>query len=560
MNLRSLGGLFILSAFGVAGCAALGHMSGSSRDLDATLRLAPRGAETGQVRMVFDDFGTLNTHTLETVASARKLYSTALLIAEAPKIGLPVEHASLRPVLERFGFLFPDSIGNWDTRAGPAPRFNAPIGATHGLIHGLLPGLNLEVQNNGCATCHSGSLYDAQGLPTRTAWIGLPNTWIDLEGYPEAVFTGLKLGMRDERAFIKTMEHVYPEMRWGERFTYRHLVMPRLRRELKAIFAARDHALVFQNGGPGVTNGVGAIKLQLGLISDRKFAFEETAFTSIPNLSDRAFRSSLLYDGTYVVRGGVRFRTVTRDEATPDKAEQHAEIVAFFTVGTAGNDAATAERMIPRVREVMRWLSQYQAPPFPAVVNTALAAQGRQLFELHCAACHGRYEQNVGRPRLAEFPNQLVPQDVMNTDPVRWLLVDDSVLQWQASHPQHPLVRHVETARTGGYVAPILAGLWATAPYLHNGSVPTLWHLMHPDQRPARFDVGGHPLDYVRMGVALELGSDGEWHYPAGYTPRSRPVVYDTSLPGRSNRGHESPFRALDEEQKSAILEYLKTL
>jgi len=50
------------------------------------------------------------------------------------------------------------------------------------------------------------------------------------------------------------------------------------------------------------------------------------------------------------------------------------------------------------------------------------------------------------------------------------------------------------------------------------------------------------------------------WRYPKGYVPRSRPVVYDTSQLGRGNRGHASPFRAMSEDEKAAVLEYLKTL
>jgi hypothetical protein len=64
------------------------------------------------------------------------------------------------------------------------------------------------------------------------------------------------------------------------------------------------------------------------------------------------------------------------------------------------------------------------------------------------------------------------------------------------------LSRHVIAANIGGYVAPILNGVWATAPYLHNGSVPTLWHLMHPESRPCRFEVGGHKLDSTKVGIA----------------------------------------------------------
>ncbi len=536
-------------------------MSGASRDLRATQRRAPPRADLGQARLVFDDFGTLDTHALETVAAPWKLYSTALLISTAPKLGLPIEHASLRPVLEHFGFLFPDSIANWDAGAGPPPRFDeAPLGMTRGMIHGLVPGPGLEVRNNGCVTCHSSVLYDATGLPTRIAWIGLPSVSIDLEGYAAAVYAGLKLGMRDERAFVKTMERVHPRMSWGERFTYRHFVLPRLRRDLPVIVTARDRALAFHNGGPGVTNGVAALKLQLALISNRTYAPQEMALTSIPDLSDRAFRTSVLYDGTYVVRGRERFRVVKREEATPERAEDLADIIAFFTMGTAGNDAKSAERAIPRIREVMRWLARYRPPPYPGPLAESLAARGREVFASRCARCHGQYEETAGRPRLIEYPNRLVRQAFIGTDSVRWAAVDSTVLRWQAAHPAHPFVRHVDAARTGGYVPPILNGLWATAPYLHNGSVPTLWHLMHPAERPARFEVGGHRLDYARVGIALEPDGSGVWRHPAGYPPRSGSVVYDATLPGRSNRGHEIPFNDMSEDEKSAVLEYLKRL
>src|SRR5207244_799831 len=124
----------------------------------------------------------------------------------------------------------------------------------------------------------------------------VPSVSIDLEGYSMAVFQGLKLGMRDEKAFFKAMEQVHPHMSWGERFTYRHFIFPRLRRDLPKIVAARDRALAFHNGGPGLTNGVAALKLQLALISKLDYAPLEMALTSIPDLSDRAFRTSVLWD------------------------------------------------------------------------------------------------------------------------------------------------------------------------------------------------------------------------------------------------------------------------
>jgi hypothetical protein len=113
---------------------------------------------------------------------------------------------------------------------------------------------------------------------------------------------------------------------------------------------------------------------------------------------------------------------------------------------------------------------------------------------------------------------------------------------------------------TGAYIAPPLTGIWSTAPYLHNGSVPTLWHLMHPDQRPVRFYVGGHSLDFARVGISGDVDDDGTMRYPPGYHPWSTPMLYDTSEPGRGNRGHESMFAGMTEAQKCALLEYLKRL
>jgi hypothetical protein len=89
--------------------------------------------------------------------------------------------------------------------------------------------------------------------------------------------------------------------------------------------------------------------------------------------------------------------------------------------------------------------------------------------------------------------------------------------------------------------------------------VPTLWHLMHPEARPARFQVGGHALDFTRVGIA---GSerDGTYAYPAGYTPWTLPDLYDTALPGHANTGHTRPFQNMSEEEKAALLEFLKLL
>jgi hypothetical protein len=181
---------------------------------------------------------------------------------------------------------------------------------------------------------------------------------------------------------------------------------------------------------------------------------------------------------------------------------------------------------------------------------------GEAVFARRCTQCHGTYAEGTPR-RLVSFPNRLVPQSAMRSDSARWVAIDDVLIK---RLDETVYARHMSVRRTGGYVAPILSGLWATAPYMHNGSVPTLWQFLNPDLRAARFYVGGHALDFVTMGIAGQLGEDGVFAYPAGYEPRSRPQLYDTSRPGMSNRGHERQLEGLTADDKRALIEYLKTL
>jgi len=158
--------------------------------------------------------------------------------------------------------------------------------------------------------------------------------------------------------------------------------------------------------------------------------------------------------------------------------------------------------------------------------------------------------------RLLVHPNRLTPQDRMLTDSVRWATAQEE--ESSRVLGQIGYLDDIQPLNGGGYIAPDLSGVWATAPYLHNGSVPTLWHLLRAEQRPERFYTGGHMLEYEPMGIAGSLGHDGVYRYPEGYEPWSRPALYDPREVGRSNAGHE--FRRLTEAQKDALLEYLKVL
>ena len=101
-----------------------------------------------------------------------------------------------------------------------------------------------------------------------------------------------------------------------------------------------------------------------------------------------------------------------------------------------------------------------------------------------------------------------------------------------------------------GYVAPPLDGVWITAPYLHNGSIPTIEALLDSRLRPRYWsrDFKKSKYDYERLG----------WTYATHPSP-DKNDRYDTTLPGYGNQGHTFGDK-LDDTERRAVIEYLKTI
>jgi hypothetical protein len=103
-----------------------------------------------------------------------------------------------------------------------------------------------------------------------------------------------------------------------------------------------------------------------------------------------------------------------------------------------------------------------------------------------------------------------------------------------------------------------LNGVWATPPYLHNGSVPTVYDLLSPyDERPKQFYLGNREYDPVKLGYKTDELTNG--------------FLFDTRIRGNANTGHEfndKPAgtkgkigkRTLLPDERKAIIEFLKTL
>ena len=110
--------------------------------------------------------------------------------------------------------------------------------------------------------------------------------------------------------------------------------------------------------------------------------------------------------------------------------------------------------------------------------------------------------------------------------------------------------------KTDGYANAPLDGVWARAPYLHNGSVPTLYDLLTPaDHRnggQTTFYTGHAVYDTVNVGFRTDVAT----------TNGHKSFAYVITEPGNSNKGHTGARYGteLSEEDKRALIEYLKTL
>lgn len=267
-----------------------------------------------------------------------------------------------------------------------------------------------------------------------------------------------------------------------------------------------------------------------------------------------------------------------------------------------------------RVRDlhlIEQTLQRLKPPAWPedllGAVDKPLAARGRALFAENCAGCHvphttqgdGRYVQHL----------KMIPVDYIGTDPGAANNIADhrfdlTALQWNQAElekldvepkPTEPMdlskmsvakglayvtayvqdrayqdanVTPAERAEMDGFGLPIgvrelrsykarpLAGVWATAPFLHNGSVPSIYQLLSPqDERVTTFYKGSFEYDPQHLGYRTEAFNNA--------------FLFDTQITGNHNSGHE--FRAgnlgngvigrgLQPQERRALLEYLKVL
>ena len=189
-----------------------------------------------------------------------------------------------------------------------------------------------------------------------------------------------------------------------------------------------------------------------------------------------------------------------------------------------------------------KWLEDYlgliKPPAYPFEVKSRLAATGKGVFQEHCHSCHG-----------GSRTGKVIPIDEIGTDRNRLNTWTQEAADGMNEAVAEMGIDREGMIKTNGYVAMALDGLWLRAPYLHNGSVPSLRDLLKPpNKRPTVFYSGYDVVDSTNVGFVTQ----GDEAKRVGFK-------YDTQLKGNGNEGHRYGTR-LTSREKKALIEYLKTL
>jgi len=383
-----------------------------------------------------------------------------------------------------------------------------------------------------CAACHASTVRDTPQAKPRV-YLGMPAKQLDIMAFEKFFFNCAK-----DPKFAA--EFIVPEARRmaqarGQDLDLidRYLVYPvavALMRERLLMLAGRfSFVLSEPEWGPGRVDTFNSAKVIFNFPMDKLAPEERNAPADFPSIWLQGPRQGmqLHWDGNNTM------------------VEERNKSAAFGT----GTTPPTLD--VAAIGRIEAWLLTREPPKYPYPIDAAKAARGGAVYKEYCAGCHGASGRDFVGEKVGKV-TPIAPVDEIGTDPRRIhsytydLAVNQSTLY--AGYPW----RFQHFRKTFGYANMPLDGLWLRAPYLHNGSVPTVRELLEPVQgrRPV-FYRGYDVYDPVNMGFVADRADEGDRHY----------FRYDTHIPGNFNAGHEGERfgTALPAGDKDALVEFLKT-
>jgi hypothetical protein len=387
--------------------------------------------------------------------------------------------------------------------------------------------LGIDQVGLNCAVCHTNTVRDS---PTAQPHIvlGMPANSLNLQGFVKFV---LECTL-DNRLTAEAVRGRFPENdgpSWFERVLLRAGLIDRLklqtlelRNRIEPILA--PNVPEWGRGRVDTFNPYKAVQFNWRL--DQLTTDERTGASDFPSLWNQRPREGLHlhWDG---------------DNDSVDERNLSASLGAGVTPVTVDHAA------LKRIRD---WIWTLPPPPYPYSVDRTLASRGEAVYRDRCLDCHADHSFRTGT-QAGSRVGQIVPIDAIGTDRHR---LDSYTADFAANqdglYPQSEY-RFSHFRKTNGYANQPLDGIWARAPYLHNGSVPTLRHLLEPpEKRPVVFYRGDDVFDQVNVGFESDVpAARGQTFFK-----------YDTTIPGNANTGHVYGT-TLSDEDKRALVEYMKT-
>jgi mono/diheme cytochrome c family protein len=376
-----------------------------------------------------------------------------------------------------------------------------------------------------CAVCHTSTVRDAPGAAPRIV-LGMPANRLDLQGFVQFVLDCTL----DSRLTSDAIRGRLPD-REGPSLFERALLRLGLVDRLKITVLNLRNRIAPALAGDLPRWGRGRVdtfnpykSIQFNWDLSKLPPGELIGASDFPSIWNQRPREGmhLHWDG---------------DNDSVDERNLSAALGAGVTPVTVDHDN------LKRVRD---WIWTLPPPKYPYAIDQALASRGEPVYQKLCTNCHGDHRFRDGVIAGARV-GRVVPIAEIGTDPYRLNSYTVAFAANQYSLYPDSSYRFSHFRKTNGYANHPLDGIWLRAPYLHNGSVPTLRDLLEPaDRRPKVFYRGYDVFDGANVGFV----SDG---------PEAQAFSrYDTGLPGNSNSGHDYGT-TLQEEDKRAIVEYLKT-
>jgi len=354
------------------------------------------------------------------------------------------------------------------------------------------------------------------------------------------------------------------KLSWLDRLLYKYAFIPIVRKRLIEQGADFEWTEERPRWGPGRDAPMNLTKFNfLGL--ERDDSIDHTDFPSLWHLDVRATPGRVWPEDDFSPEAD--FAKLSTDPSRLMLMNLAGDTTSFRSVlidSALGLQAQNTPFFRTRMQDLEDWLRALPPPKYPLPIDAVLAARGEQIFEQQCATCHASGRDN----RMGT----VVPLEEIGTDPLRtqaWTL--------EAANGANQKVLEFDIRRTPmskpprvGYIAMQLDGIWLRAPYLHNGSVPTLRALLEaPACRPRVFYRGYDVLDAQNGGFVSRTcpvdrappAADGcpAVEVQSGCMPAGAGWRYDVTERGNGNGGHLFGTD-LDAADKTALVEYLKQM